>query len=132
MAGAGAHRPRLGLGDGAHDERVGQVHASAQAAFPLALPVGLDHTVEVNEVAEAQRGQVQPGVLLLIGVLDGHTDLHVVGRPGAAVVLPLPHHTLPRGRRRLIEVPVDRPHGAWRKRGRIGGQRKGNNYTHPS
>ena len=112
LARAGSYRPGLGLGDGAHDERVGQVHASPQASLALALPVGLTHAVEVDEVAEAQRGQVQPGVLLLVGVLDGHADLHVVGRPGAVVVLPLPHHAFTRGRRGLVEVPLHWSHGA--------------------
>lgn len=112
LARAGAHRPRLGLGDGAHDERVGQVHAPPQASLSLALPVGLRHAVEVDEVAEAQRGQVQPGMLLLIGVLDGHADLHVIRRPWAVIVLPLPHHTFPWGRWRIIEVPLDWSHGA--------------------
>lgn len=112
LAGTGSHWPRLRLGDGAHDERVGQVHASPQPPLALALPVGLRHAVEVDEVAEAQRGQVQPGVLLLVGVLDGHADLHVVGRPRAVVVLPLPHHAFPRGGRGLVEVPLHWSHGS--------------------
>lgn len=112
LARAGSHGPGLWLGDGTHDERVGEVHASAQASLALALLVGLRHAVEVDEVAEAQRGQVEPGVLLLVGVLDGHADLHVVRRPRAVVVLPLPHHTFPWGRRRLVEVPLHWSHGA--------------------
>lgn len=113
LARAGAHGPRLGLGNGAHDERVCQVHASPKAALALTLPVGLGHAVEVDEVAEAQRGQVQPRVLLLVGILDGHADLHVIRRPRAVVVFPLPHHAFPWGRRRLVEVPLHGPHGAW-------------------
>lgn len=63
----------------------------------LGLPVDLTHGVEVNDVAEADGSEVNPGVLLLIGVLDGDTHFHIIGRPGTIVILPLPHHTLPRG-----------------------------------
>lgn len=97
LSGAGSHRPGLRLGDGTHDERVSKVHASPQASLALALPVGLRHAVEVDEVAEAQRGQVQPGVLLLVGVLNGHTDFHVIRCPRTVVILPLPHHAFPWG-----------------------------------
>lgn len=63
----------------------------------LGLTVDLAHGVEVNDVAKANGSEVDPGVLLLIGMLDGDAHFHVVGRPGAIVVLPLPHHALPRG-----------------------------------
>lgn len=63
----------------------------------LRLPVDLAHGAKVYNVAEANGSEVDPRVLLLIGMLNGDTDFHVIGRPGTIVILPLPYHTLPRG-----------------------------------
>lgn len=54
----------------------------------------LRHAVEINEVAEAEWGQVEAGLLATVGALDGNGHLHVVRRPRARVVFPLPLPTL--------------------------------------
>ncbi len=107
---AGAHRPGLGFGDGSGDERVRQVHPSADAPLPLALPVGLGHPIKVHHIAEAQRAQVQPGVLLLVGVLDADAQLHVVRCPGATIILPFPHDALAWSRGRVVEIALHGTH----------------------
>jgi hypothetical protein len=63
----------------------------------LGLPVDLAHGAEVYYVAEANGGEVDPWVLLLIGILDGDADFHVIGSPGTIVILPFPHDSLTRG-----------------------------------
>lgn len=73
----------------------------------LGLPVDLAHVAEVYYVAEANGSEVYPWVLLLIGMLDGDADFHVIGRPGTIVILPLPHHTLPRGRGWVVVVSAN-------------------------
>ena len=60
------HRRRppgvVGLGQGPGHQRVRQVGATLDAPAALRLPVDLGHAFEVNEVAETQRRQVQPGL----------------------------------------------------------------------
>lgn len=74
----------------------------------LGLPVDLAHGAEVNDVAKADGSEVDPGVLLLIGVLDGDAHFHVVGRPRTVVILPFPHHALAGGRGRVVVVAANR------------------------
>ncbi|ETE61901.1 hypothetical protein L345_12347, partial [Ophiophagus hannah] len=107
VARVGPHGPGLRLGDGAHDERT---------ALPLRLAVHLRHAVEIDQVAEPQGGEVQPWVLLLVGVLDGDADVHVVRGPGVVVVLPLPHHPFAGSRRRVVKIPPDRAHGPCKRK----------------
>lgn len=56
-------------------------------------------------------------MLLLVRVLDGDADVHVVGRPRPAVVLPFPHDALARRRRWVVEVASHRPHGTCAQEG---------------
>lgn len=65
----------------------------------------LRHGLKIDEVAEAKRRQVEAGLLAMVGVLDGDGHLHVVGRPRACIVLPLPLPALTRGRGWVIEAP---------------------------
>lgn len=95
MAGHGRGPPGVvGFGQGPGHQRVGQVGAALDASAALRLPVDLGHAFEVNEVAETQRRQVQPGLLAITCRLDGDAHLRVVRRPTASVVLPLPQPAL--------------------------------------
>jgi len=84
------------LGQGPGHQRVSQVGAALDAPAALCLPVDLGHAFEVNEVAETQRCQVQPGLLTISCRLNGDAHLCVVRRPTASVVLPLPQPALSR------------------------------------
>lgn len=85
----------------------GQLHQYQRVAFisslwsfmtPLmTIQIHLRHVLEVDEVAEAERSQVQAGLLAAVGAFDGDGHLHVVRRPGPCIVLPLPLPALPRG-----------------------------------
>lgn len=120
LAGRGQGPPGvLGLGEGPGHQRVGQVGAALDASAALRLPVDLGHVLKVDEVAEAQRGQVQPGLLALVRGLDGDAHLRVVRRPAARVVLPLPQPALARRCVRVVEAAANRSKGPWG--GREGG-----------
>lgn len=84
----------VGFGQGPGHQRVSQVGAALDASAALRLPVDLGHVFKVDEVAEAQRRQVQPGLLTIACRLDGDAHLRVVRRPTASVVLPLPQPAL--------------------------------------
>lgn len=101
----------VGLGQGPGHQRVSQVGAALDAPAALSLPVDLGHAFEVNEVAEAQRRQVQPGLLTIACRLDGDAHLRVVGRPTASVVLPLPQPALARRRGGVVEATSYRSKG---------------------
>ena len=79
----------------------------------MRLPVDLGHTLEVDEVAESQWRQVQPGLLAVACRLDGDAHLCVVGCPRACVVLPLPQPALTRRRRGVVEAAANRSEGTW-------------------
>lgn len=91
-----ADGPGLRFGDGAHSQGVGQVHTPPQSSLTLCLSVHLAHAIEVNNITEAQRGQVQPRMLLLVRILDGYANIHVVRSPGTTVVFPFPNYAFPR------------------------------------
>lgn len=95
MAGQGQWPPgMLGFGQGPRHQRVGQVGAALDASAALRLAVDLRHVFQVNEIAEAQWRQVQPGLLTVTCCLDGDAYLRVVWCPAASVVLPLPQPAL--------------------------------------
>lgn len=113
MTGPGRGPPGLlGAGRGCCHERVSQVTATLDAAATLCLPVDLCHVVQVNEVAQAQRCQVHPGLLALAGRLDGYAHLRVVRRPAAGVVLPLPQPALSWSRSGLVKAAAHWSEGA--------------------
>lgn len=95
----------------------------------MCLPVDLAHGAEVNDVAKANGSEVDPGVLPLVGVLDGDAHFHVIGRPGTVVVLPLPHHALPGGRGWVVVVSANWAEGPCQRgieeRVRVSKERKG-------
>lgn len=103
----------VGLGKRARHERVSQIGAPLDAPATLRLPVDLGHVFKVNEVAEAQRSQVQPGLLTVVRCLDGDAHLRVVRGPTAGVVLPLPQPALPRRCVRVVEATPNRSKGSW-------------------
>lgn len=84
----------VGLGQGPGNEGVSQVGAALDASAALRLPIDLGHAFKVNEVAETQWRQVQPGLLTITCCLDGNAHVRVVCRPTASVVLPLPQPAL--------------------------------------
>lgn len=97
MAGHGHGSPcMMGLGQGAGHQWVSQIGAALDTSAALRLPVDLGHAFEVNEVAETQRRQVQPGLLTITCCLDGDAHLRIVRCPTASVVLPLPQPALAR------------------------------------
>lgn len=116
----GAHRPGLRFRDRSGDERVGEVHPSADTALSLTLAVGLGHPVKVHHITEAERAEVQPRVLLLIRVLNADAQLHVISRPRSTIVFPFPHDALARSRGRVVEIALDGTHCAYRERERDG------------
>jgi hypothetical protein len=96
----------------------------------LGLPVDLAHGAEVNDVAKANGSEVDPGVLLLIGVLDGDTHFHIVGCPGTIVILPLPNHALPGSRGRVIVVAANWTEGPCQIRSEESQGQHGNILNH--
>lgn len=94
-------------------QRVGQIGAALDATATLRLPIDLGHVFKVNEVAEAQRRQVQPGLLAVVRGLDCDAHLRVVRRPTARVVLPLPQPALTRRCVRVVEATSNRSKGSW-------------------
>lgn len=94
-------------------ERISQIGAALDASAALRLPIDLGHVFKVNEVAEAQRGQVQPGLLTVVRCLDGDAHLRVVRRPTAGVVLPLPQPALTRRCVWVVKTTSNRSKGSW-------------------
>lgn len=99
------------LGQGPGHQRVSQVGAALDASAALRLPIDLGHAFKVNEVAETQRRQVQPGLLTVTRCLDRNAHLSVVCRPTASVVLPLPQPALAWRRRGVVEAASHRSEG---------------------
>lgn len=75
-------------------QRIRQVRPALDASAALRLPVDLGHALEVDEVAETERRQVEPGLLTIPCCLDRDSHLCVVRRPTAGVVFPLPQPAL--------------------------------------
>lgn len=114
LAGQGHGPPGVvGFRKRAGHQRVSQIGAALDASAALRLPVDLGHVFKVNEVAEAQRRQVQPGLLAVVRCLDGDAHLRVVRRPAAGVVLPLPQPALTRRCVRVVEATSYRSKGSW-------------------
>lgn len=102
----------VGFWKRAGHERISQVGAALDASATLRLPVDLGHVFKVNEVAEAQRCQIQPGLLTVVRCLDRDAHLRVVRRPTAGVVLPLPQPALARRCVWVVEATSNRSKGS--------------------
>lgn len=114
LAGHGHGPPGVvGLGKRPGHQRVSQVGAALDASAALRLPVDLGHVLKVNEVAEAQGRQVQPGLLTVVRCLDCDAHLRVVRCPAAGVVLPLPQPALTRRCVWVVEAASNRSQGSW-------------------
>lgn len=94
-------------------QRVSQIGTALDPSATLRLPIDLGHVFKVNEVAEAQRRQVQPGLLTVVCCLDCDAHVRVVRRPTAGVVLPLPQPALTWCCVRVVEATSHRSKGSW-------------------
>lgn len=114
LAGHGHGPPGVvGFWKRAGHQRISQIGAALDASATLRLPIDLGHVFKVNEVAEAQRCQVQPGLLAVVRCLDCDAHLRVVRGPTAGVVLPLPQPALTRRCVWVVEATSNRSKGAW-------------------